>query len=519
MHGLPDSALQRVLPSPAGGPAPADGWPLHGVAASRDVEAALAATLPPHTLMQRAGLAVARLAMAVRPHARQVWAAAGPGNNGGDALEAAFHLRSAGRTVNVSLLGDASRLPADAAASLQRARDAGVPITTTPPPPSGLSRSDLALDGLLGLGLSRPPAGDVAAAIGALGRGEAPVLAIDLPSGLGADSGQPLDAECCVQARWTLCLLTLKPGAFTGSGRDHAGEVWFDGLGADVATQPPAGAWLATAALAASLRPPRRHAHHKGSYGDLRVVGGAPSMTGAALLASRAALHAGAGRVYVHLLDDEQRAGPCDPMHPELMFGSRAPAGDTLSTATVVCGCGGGTAVSGELPALLLRSRRLLLDADALNAVAADAQLARRLAARASHGQQTVLTPHPLEAARLLGCTTAQVQADRLLAARQLADRSQAVVVLKGSGSVVAAPGLAPSINASGNAALAGPGTGDVLAGWIGGLWSQGLDAHDAARLGVFEHGAAADAWVAEHDGDVRPLPAALLLQRLLGRR
>lgn len=516
MHGRPDTALQRILPPPASAAAPSDGWPLHDTAASREIEAALAAALPPHSLMQRAGLAVARLSMAVQPHARRVWAAAGPGNNGGDALEAAFHLHRAGRAVSVSLLGDASRLPADAQASLRRAREAGVSISTTAAPPQRLTSADLVLDGLLGLGLSRPPAAEVAAAIGALGRGETPVLAIDLPSGLGADSGQPLDAACCVHARWTLCLLTLKPGLFTGSGRDHVGEVWFDGLGADIDAGPPAGARLLTASPAARLRPRRRHAHHKGSYGDLWVVGGAPSMTGAALLASRAALHAGAGRVYVHLLDDEYNPG-CDPAHPELMFRRRAPGGDTLAAATVVCGCGGGEVVGAALPALLLRSRRLLLDADALNAAAADAQLAQRLAARRSHGLQTVLTPHPLEAARLLDCTTAQVQADRLQAARQLAERFQAVVVLKGSGSVVAAPKLAPSVNASGNAALASPGTGDVLAGWVGGLWSQGLDAFDAARLGVYEHGAAADAWVAEHGDDVRPLPAALLLQRLLG--
>lgn len=515
MHGLPPCALQRILPSPIDAIAPAEGWALHDTATSRGIETSLAAALPPHTLMQRAGLAVARLALAVRPHARHVWALAGPGNNGGDALEAAFQLRRAGRPVSVALVGDESRLPADAAASLQRAREVGVPITTSFTPPSALGSTDLVLDGLLGLGLSRPPASAVAGAIGTLNACDAPVLAIDLPSGLGADNGQPLDPACCVRAHWTLSLLTLKPGLFTGNGRDLAGEVWFDDLGCGTAgNQHAATAGLSTAPSLAPLRPSRRHAHHKGSYGDLWVVGGAPSMTGAALLASRAALNAGAGRIYVHLLGD-QGTTACDPLHPELMFRPQAPTVETLGAATVVCGCGGGEAVSTELPALLLRSRRLLLDADALNTVAADSQLAQRVAARAAHGQQTILTPHPLEAARLLGCSTAQIQADRLLAARQLAERNQAVVVLKGSGSVIAAPGRVPFINASGNAALASPGAGDVLAGWIGGLWSQGLDAFDAARLGAFQHGAAADAWTREC-GDVRPLPAALLLQRLL---
>lgn len=515
MSAAPSSALQRILPPPAAASAPAGGWPLQDTATSRTLEAALAATLAPHTLMQRAGAAVARLALAVKPHAQHVWAAAGPGNNGGDALEAAFRLQQAGRSVSVSLLGDASRLPADAAASLQRARAAGVSITPVPAPPRELTSSDLVLDGLLGLGLSRPPAGEVAAAILTLNAGAAPVLAIDLPSGLGADTGQPVDATCCVRARWTLSLLTLKPGLFTGSGRDHAGEVWLDDLGAPRDDSSVACARLSTACAVEPLRPSRQHVHHKGSYGDLWVVGGAPSMTGAALLAARAALHAGAGRVYVHLLHDHGITS-CDPMHPELMFRRHVPDNDTLAAATVVCGCGGGEAVGTELPALLLRSHKLLLDADALNAVATDTQLGQRLAARAAHAQQTVLTPHPLEAARLLGCTTAQVQADRLLAARQLAERYRAVVVLKGSGSVIAAPGQAPAVNASGNAALASPGTGDVLAGWIGGLWSQRLDAFDAARLGVFEHGAAADAWARECCGEMRPLPASVLLQRLL---
>lgn len=512
MHDPSASALRRILPS-VDTAAPPGGWSLHDAASSRHIEAALAATLPAHTLMQRAGLAVARLALAIKPHAPHIWAVAGPGNNGGDALEAAFHLQRAGRSVSVSLLGDESHLPTDAAASLQRARAAGVQIGTTPEPVRALTGQDLVLDGLLGLGLSRPPAGAVAAAVVALDRGAAPVLAIDLPSGLGADSGQPLDAACCVRARWTLCLLTLKPGLFTGSGRDHAGEIWFDDLGSGPATASPT-ARLVTAPAVTALLPARRHAHHKGSYGDLWVVGGAPSMTGAALLAARAALHAGAGRVYVHLLGD-RGATACDQVHPELMFRQQAPTADTLSSATVVCGCGGGEAVAVELPALLLRSRCLLLDADALNAIAADSQLLQRLSARAAHGQQTLLTPHPLEAARLLGCTAAHVQADRLRAAQQLAERCQCVVVLKGSGSVIAAPGQTPHINTSGNAALASPGTGDVLAGWIGALWSQGLSAFDAARLGAYQHGAAADAWAREHGGKVPPLPAAQLLQRL----
>src|SRR5262245_61302317 len=228
MLDQPSSALRRILPAAADSGAPTGGWPLHDSASSRTIEAELAAALPPHTPLQRAGPAAARTALAVRPHAAHVWALAGPGNNGGDAFEAAFHLHQAGRAVSISLLGDESRLPADAAASLRKARAAGVSIAAATDPTRALTERDLVLDGLLGLGLSRPPEGAVAAAIGALSVCAAPVLSIDLPSGLGADNGQPLDAACCVHARWTLSLLTLKPGLFTGNGRDHAGEIWFD---------------------------------------------------------------------------------------------------------------------------------------------------------------------------------------------------------------------------------------------------------------------------------------------------
>jgi hydroxyethylthiazole kinase-like uncharacterized protein yjeF len=318
------------------------------------------------------------------------------------------------------------------------------------------------------------------------------VLAADVPSGLDADTGAALGA--CVDAHHTLTFLTLKPGLFTASGRDHAGRVWLDALGTDIAAltgNDAAHAWLRS--LAARLpMSARRHAQHKGSFGDVAVVGGAVGMAGAALLAARAAHAAGAGRVYVELLD-VSTATALDPLRPELMFRSDwSSQTDALASATVVCGCGGGTAVRSKLPRILSRASRLVLDADALNAIAADSGLVTLLRARAAHS--TVLTPHPLEAARLLGVTTTDVQADRLRAARELADRYATIVVLKGSGSVISAPGELPSINASGNASLANAGTGDVLAGWIGGLWSQTVaPALEIVLRAVAEHGAAAE--------------------------
>lgn len=481
--------------------------PLFDVPQTRHIEAAAMATLPGHALMQRAGAAVARLALAIAPHARSVRIVAGPGNNGGDGLDAAIHLLHAGKEVEVVLLGESTA--DDARDALGRARDSGV--TIVPTATQTLGATDLAIDALLGIGARRAPGGALRDAIRSLHDLPCPVLAIDLPSGLDARSGQPLGD--CVRAQHTLSLLTLKPGLFTGAGRDHAGSVWFDDLGVDTASHPPV-AWLGGAD--GEWLPERRHAQHKGSFGDVAVVGGAPGMAGAALLAGRAALAAGAGRVYVDLLDTG--ATSLDPTRPELMLRrewSRHADAPALARSTVVAGCGGGDGVRGALPRLLAAAGRLVLDADALNTIAADEALGRLLAARGGRGAGTVLTPHPLEAARLLGCTAAAVQSDRLGAAAQLAARFAAVVVLKGSGTVIATPGRVPHINSSGNPALATAGTGDVLAGWIAGDWSQ-RDATDASASAwhaavhsVWRHGLAAES-------DAGPvLRAADLVERM----
>lgn len=480
---------------PARGP-----WPLHDAAASRAAEATALAHAPPHALMARAGLAVARLALARWPHAGRIHVSCGPGNNGGDGLVAARHLQAAGRAVTVSWLGDAARAPADAAWALAAAREAGLRFVETPP-----AAVDLVVDALLGLGAARAPEGRIAAAIAELHALGAPCLAVDLPSGLHPDTGQPLGPPV-VRADATLALLTLKPGLFTGQGRDLAGAVWFDDLG--IAAGAP------SAELAGPPTPPaRRHAQHKGNFGDLVVVGGAPGMIGAAVLAARAALAAGAGRVYLSALD---AAAPAPlALSPELMTRPAAwtaPA-TTLSGLSVVCGCGGGVAVRAALPPLLAHAGRLVLDADALNAIGADPALLPLLAGRARAAQPTVLTPHPLEAARLLGTSTAAVQADRLAAARELAARTGATVVLKGSGSVVAHPSAGLRVNPTGNALLATAGTGDVLAGWIGGLLAAGLPPERAAAAAVWRHGLCADRALA--DGRETPLTAARLIEAM----
>jgi len=475
---------------------------LHSVDLTRAIEQAAQPSLPPHTLMQRAGLAVARLAMAVAPHSHRIWIACGPGNNGGDGLEAAMHLQSWGKAPVATWLGNPNTAPPDAAASFQRAAEAGVTFAGLPP-----HDYDLCIDALLGIGVSnRAPEGMMADWINLMNASPAPVLAVDIPTGLHADTGHA--AQPIVKASHTLSLLTLKPGLFTAQGRDAAGTVWMDDL--DVHAHLPDGsnpafspsAWLA--GPAASIT--RLHASHKGSFGDVAVVGGAPGMTGAALLAASAALHAGAGRVFVGLLD-----GGCmtvDTSQPELMF--RAVDALDFRHMTVVCGCGGGDAIRRPLASILSTLAHVVIDADAINSIATDTQLQALLIARSQRFAGTVLTPHPLEAARLLGVTTSQIQQDRLGAAHQLVKRFGCTVVLKGSGTVIASPGQTPVVNPTGNAQLATAGTGDVLAGMMGAGLASGKPAFEAACEAVFRHGQVANQWTGN-----RALTASTLSQSL----
>lgn len=456
---------------------------LHDVAATRQLEQQAHRALPPHTLMSRAGLAVARLALALAPHARCIWIAAGPGNNGGDGLEAAMHLQRWGKHPVVSWLGSAETATEDTRASYLNAVGAGVAFADAPP-----ATYDLCIDALLGIGSqTREPAGRMADWMVHINHQGAPVLAVDVPSGLQADTGST--SVLRVKASHTLSLLTLKPGLFTAHGRDVTGSVWLDDLQhgqADAAALAPT-AWLAGHMTTAS----RTHASHKGSYGDVVVVGGAKGMTGAALLAGSAALHGGAGRVFVSLLDGQPMS--LDPSLPELMFRSFETL--DLDHMSVVCGCGGGTDIAAILPRLLQSAAKLALDADALNVIAQSTPLQTLLCARGEQQRSTILTPHPLEAARLLACRTSEVQANRLERAQQLAQRFACTVVLKGSGTVITQADHTPVINPTGNAKLATGGTGDVLAGLIGARLAAGLNGFDAACQAVYQHGLVADLW------------------------
>jgi hydroxyethylthiazole kinase-like uncharacterized protein yjeF len=472
---------------------------LYDTAGNRALESLGSASWPENALMQRAGSAVARLARAVAPHARQIWVLAGPGNNGGDGFEAARQLQEQSNLrVHISWMGAEDRLPPDARTALHRAHAAGLAIHSHYLPPDGFCRTDLSIDALLGRGLNRSPDGALAQGIAALNAAPAPVLAVDIPSGLKADSGTLTESGLGVQARWTLALLGLAPGLFTAHGRDLCGEIWWDTLGMDVQQIAPT-AWLASTAMLRERWPARRHAQHKGSFGDVWVVGGAEGMSGAARLAGLAALQGGAGRVRITTLTEmavpELMTTPLDHLlkNPRL-----------LHHATVVAGCGGGQDIHHILPILLETAPRLILDADALNAVARDDALRHALKERHQHDMATILTPHPLEAARLLGgWETHDVQANRIDAATRLAHALNCVVVLKGSGSIVTTPGHLAMLHPVGNVSLATPGSGDVLAGFMGGLWSQlahlepqaaHIDsARQAAHTAVHWHGLSAE--------------------------
>lgn len=459
------------------GPVALHAYPLCTAQQTRALETQTASALPAHTLMQRAGLALARLALAHAPHAQTFWAACGRGNNGGDGLEAAVHLQRWGKTAVVTLLDGPSALPTDAAHSLQRAQEAGVIFLDAPP-----TDWDVCIDALLGIGLRLAPDGAVLQYIRAIRAGSGLVVAADLPSGLQADTGQPPGE--CVRADITLSFLTLKPGLLTAQGRDLCGDLWLNTLNVEPPVSPDA--WVSAPQTPA----PRLHASHKGSFGDVAVLGGTTGMAGAALLAARAALHAGAGRVYLGLLDAAQ-AGGALAIQPELMV--KPLAQWDLATMAVVAGCGGGADIAAHLPELIRNAKHLVLDADALNALAAQPAWKTLVANR--RPESTILTPHPLEAARLLGSTTAAVQADRLASARAIVTQFGCTIILKGSGSVIAAPGQTPRINPTGNARLATAGTGDVLAGLVGSLMAQGYSSWQAACLGAYRHGQMADTW------------------------
>ncbi len=450
-------------------------------------------------LMQRAGLAAAEWAAELAgENNRPVLILAGPGNNGGDAFVAAQVLRQRFFDVRVVFAGDPERLPPDARAAHQAFCAAGGSTLAAIPEPTGWA---LIVDGLFGIGLGRAPEGQYAAWIATANqlaqRDRCPLLALDCPSGLDADSGQVLGAA--IHATHTLSFISAKPGLLTGDGPEYCGQLRIAALELDAANElPPDGRRLELADFAACLQPRHRNSH-KGSFGSAGILGGAHSMVGAAFLAGRAALKLGAGRVYVGLLDPQPPS--FDPAQPELML--RRPQ-SLLQGELDVLACGPGLGNSLEASELLERAiafdQPLVLDADALNLVASEGNLQVALASRTT---PAILTPHPAEAARLLECETREVQADRLAAAHEIAERYHCQVALKGCGTVIATVDGRCWINSTGNPGMATAGMGDVLTGLILALLAQGWPAVEALLAGVHLHGAAADRLVAEGFGPV----------------
>ncbi|HET9652804.1 MAG TPA: NAD(P)H-hydrate dehydratase [Usitatibacter sp.] len=452
------------------------------------------------SLMERAGRATAMTArLLAKDTGEPVLVVAGPGNNGGDAWVAAAHLRESFHRVVVLDAGGGTPKAAEARAAKSEFTARGGEIVREWP--DALAPA-LVIDGLLGIGLVREVAPPFSGLIERMNASYAPILAIDVPSGLDAHTG--IVRGVAVRATRTLTFLSHKAGLHTGDGLDHCGIVELDDLGApDEALVEASGSLLTPATVRGWLRPRRRNAH-KGDFGTLAIVGGNRGMVGAALLAARAGLFCGAGKVVVGLLSPEAPA--VDPMHPELML---RPVDDALGADVLVVGPGAGRSPSASsmsaferatLPATLALAKPLVLDADALNAIAFNESLQRMLSARKS---PTLLTPHPAEAARLLGKGTADIQADRPASALALAQRYRAGVVLKGAGSICAFPDGRWSVNATGNAGLASGGTGDVLAGMAGALLAQGIAPEQALQLAVCLHGAAADAAAGEGRGPI----------------
>ncbi len=477
-------------------------WPLVTAAEMRALDRHTIDTLgvPGALLMESAGRAVAEAVLELLPPGGEVVAVCGAGNNGGDGLVAARHLVLLGVSVRVALIGDPAALRGDAAANLARARAAGVPIGDAS---FDATPGSVLVDAVFGTGLTRRVEGAPAAALRRLrAAGETcHVVAVDLPSGLDADTGQPQGDV--PPADVTVCLGLPKVGLALEPGRSLAGAIRVAriGIGGSAPGVEPA-AELWTRRAAAALLPARPAGGHKGTFGHVLVVAGSAGKTGAAALAAEGAARTGAGLVTIacpaslsDILEGLCREAMTAPVPDtsERCFGA---AGEepilALARDRDVVALGPGIGTDVETQALVRRlvariEAPLVLDADGLNALAgAPGVLKARSAA-------SILTPHPGEAARFLGVPAAEVNRDRAGAARKLARDTGAVVVLKGAGTLVATPEGRVVVNATGGPVLATGGTGDVLTGAIAGLVAQGVEPRVAGALAVHLHGLAGD--------------------------
>ena len=444
--------------------------------------------VPSFELMSRAGAQALRVLRRRWPGARAVVVLCGAGNNGGDGLVLARLAKAESLDVRVLAVAPTERLKGDAKRALDECVAAGVAIERYAGMPS---RIDVArtviVDALLGIGADRPLDGDFAAAVAAANASGAPVLALDVPSGLHADTGWPLGDA--IRATATVTFVGLKQGLYLGRACDYTGAVELADLGLPAELSSglePALTRLTRAELERAL-PRRRRSAHKGTNGRLLLLGGGPGMAGAIRLAAEAALRVGAGLVYVAAHGDSVaaiRAGRAEVIVHAVDVATELDALVALADAAVVGpGLGQSAWARAGLRRLLDRDLPLVVDADGLNLLAESPVRRGRW----------ILTPHPGEASRLLQTSTEQVERDRLAAARAVATRYEAIAVLKGARTLVAAVDGPPGVCDRGNPGMATAGMGDVLAGVIGGLLVQTRDLRASARAGVLLHALAGD--------------------------
>lgn len=451
-------------------------------------------------LMQRAARAAADWIASRYPLPSQVLVAVGTGNNGGDALWVALNLFSRGFDVMLfipQLVKSQSNQYA-----YQLCRQDGIPEITDLKLLS--HRPDVLIDGLFGIGLNRELSEPWQQIIDHLNALKLPVLSLDTPSGLDAYRGVTYGRT--IKATATLTFLCAKPGLHTADGVEYSGLVYTDGLDLPRAMAPLPDGTLKTVSADAL----RRHANsNKGSYGTVCVIGGAQGMNGAAILCGRAALGAGAGKVYAAM----PQPPAIDSCAPELMLTDFVGAREKKCDVYAI---GPGLSCSAQareiLTELLALPTAKVLDADALNLMAV-----RQLTADdICHDGECIITPHPAEAARLLGSDIQSVQNDRVLAAQQLSQKFNCIAVLKGCGTIIACPDGFYRVNTTGNPALSVAGQGDVLTGVCAALLAQGMNAFDAASLAVEVHGQAGDAYTDLHG--VIGLSASATIALIAGR-
>jgi NAD(P)H-hydrate epimerase len=461
-------------------------------------------------LMERAGTRACHWMQRRWPDLSEILVVCGTGNNAGDGLVLARHARQGGLRVRVLQLGEAAKLRGDALAMADAWQALGGEIE----PYEGVpGNPGLVVDAILGTGLERDVAGPWAAAIEEINRHPAPVFALDIPSGLNADSGRVMGSA--IHAGATLSYIGLKQGMFTGEGPDCCGEVAFDAL--DVPARVYGRQLLAVRRIdwrkLADLMGQRRRTAHKGDFGHLLVIGGGAGYAGAIRLAAEAGARSGAGLVTV--ASHPEHAATLNVGRPELMCRG-VETGEHLAplierASVIALGPGLGRNEWGERIFLAASASSLptVLDADGLF----------WLSRHPDRRDNRIITPHPGEAARLLGCSTGQVQADRFAALRALQERFGGVVVLKGAGTLIADGSThPPALCSDGNPGMASGGTGDLLTGIIGALVAQGYPLHLAAELGVSLHAAAGDR--AAVMGEIGLLAGDLLpeLRRLLNQ-